>query len=455
MDYFSRLIVVVVLVVVSTTAAGQSAQCYQWSRGGTGEPWFDSPSDLAAYLKGVFNSAAFKAGTSIGNCQSQAAAGANATIVYNSVTPVIRPTFAFPVYDMTVNCTITGATQANMNGTFNPTYSVINRVNPAGCPSCPSSGTSTNLLPSENASVPAGAANLCLNECAYSYSPGAFRITATGVSRTLASIKATGRACGATQPPTQAAQGTNDDCFMDGGRQICADPAASCGYVNNDRICTRQQTSGCTAYASGGVACIVESGGAVPGAPDNGTPGQPATPTAIVSNSNVTINYYNQTAVNNSSVPPSTTPAEGGGPKGVETGGECEGEECGEEGSVTGGALCDAPPVCDGDALQCAMIAQQWRTRCPDELTETGIEAEVGLPAEIDHEEHDMSEALSQVVVTGGSGVCPAPPSVALPGGGSVEITVITWFCELAALLAPLVMIAAYAAGALIVGGKL
>lgn len=42
-------------------------------------------------------------------------------------------------------------------------------------------------------------------------------------------------------------------------------------------------------------------------------------------------------------------------------------EEEGEESSVTGGATCDAAPVCKGDAIQCAILRQQHTQRCSDE----------------------------------------------------------------------------------------
>ena len=37
---------------------------------------------------------------------------------------------------------------------------------------------------------------------------------------------------------------------------------------------------------------------------------------------------------------------------------------CKANSSAEGGADCVAPPVCKGDAVQCAMLNQQWHTRC-------------------------------------------------------------------------------------------
>lgn len=44
---------------------------------------------------------------------------------------------------------------------------------------------------------------------------------------------------------------------------------------------------------------------------------------------------------------------------------EEEGEE--EKSSVSGGSTCDAPPVCEGDAIQCAILRQEFTQRCADE----------------------------------------------------------------------------------------
>lgn len=45
---------------------------------------------------------------------------------------------------------------------------------------------------------------------------------------------------------------------------------------------------------------------------------------------------------------------------------EEEGEEK-EESSVTGGTSCDSAPVCKGDAIQCAILRQEFTQRCADE----------------------------------------------------------------------------------------
>lgn len=50
---------------------------------------------------------------------------------------------------------------------------------------------------------------------------------------------------------------------------------------------------------------------------------------------------------------------------GVDPDAEEEGEE--KNSSVSGGATCDSPPVCEGDAIQCAILRQEFTQRCADE----------------------------------------------------------------------------------------
>jgi|GEM_PF-6528577 len=48
-------------------------------------------------------------------------------------------------------------------------------------------------------------------------------------------------------------------------------------------------------------------------------------------------------------------------------------EEAEDSGSASGGNGCDAPPQCKGDAIACATLIQQWRTRCGliEEISDT------------------------------------------------------------------------------------
>jgi hypothetical protein len=60
-------------------------------------------------------------------------------------------------------------------------------------------------------------------------------------------------------------------------------------------------------------------------------------------------------------------------------------EEAKEESSVTGGAACDSPPTCKGDAIQCAILRQGFTQRCADEkFREVTPEKTQALKADLD-----------------------------------------------------------------------
>lgn len=44
-----------------------------------------------------------------------------------------------------------------------------------------------------------------------------------------------------------------------------------------------------------------------------------------------------------------------------------------EQSSVSGGQSCGAPPVCQGDAIQCAILQQEYLSRCPNETFEAPV----------------------------------------------------------------------------------
>lgn len=60
-------------------------------------------------------------------------------------------------------------------------------------------------------------------------------------------------------------------------------------------------------------------------------------------------------------------------------------EEAKEESSVTGGAACDSPPTCKGDAIQCAILRQGFTQRCADEeFREVTTQKTQALKADLD-----------------------------------------------------------------------
>jgi hypothetical protein len=196
----------------------------------------------------------------------------------------------------------------------------------------------------------------------------------------------------------------------------------------------------------------------------------PATPDGSVTVNNTTVNYFSSGTVAGSSTPPTTGNPTNGDP--IDDGDEeppCdpETETCGD-GSVEGGESCDVPPTCTGDALQCAIIDQSWRTRCVEELDPAEMVAAVGLTdADGDGVEEGNGEGLPgagdaaidvmEDFDSGGwlsSRACPASYNVDLGDWGgniSVSLADACWFFQ--AIGSLVLVLAAYTAARIVVGG--
>jgi hypothetical protein len=205
--------------------------------------------------------------------------------------------------------------------------------------------------------------------------------------------------------------------------------------------------------------------------PDNGTPGKkaPADQQIQNNNNNVTNNWYwySSTTNANSARDPGMSgdnPYDGHDDgSGVSGGGvgACSGSACGEgEGSASGGEGCDAPPVCVGDAIQCALLAQEWRQRCPQEwnggFDEFG--EQIGLPNEGDEggslpeSTLNLPEALDDAGWLGG-GQCLDDMHIELQGWGTISVPLSEW-CWVFQMIGMGVMICAYISGARILFGS-
>ncbi|WP_152567224.1 virulence factor TspB C-terminal domain-related protein [Cupriavidus metallidurans] len=106
-----------------------------------------------------------------------------------------------------------------------------------------------------------------------------------------------------------------------------------------------------------------------------------------------------------------------------------------QKGQVSGGDDCNAPPVCTGDAIQCAMVMQQFKTRCDMQKTDAAVvlgqQLATGqdpmasqLPNPSKADQVDLSSRLSNVDNMGITAQCMPDlhiPLGALPGasGGS------------------------------------
>lgn len=341
--------------------------------------------------------------------------------------------------------TITGVPSGQTSVTMNF------RANPEGSPECPSSGVRRSMVALDGTQA-AGTKTCGSDGCQYKWVGGAATTTLTAFGfLPIHTGESTGVAC--AQAFTPDIDESNEDCQSLSGTVACG-AGTNCGEVNGDLVCPKAIKDGCVSYDSGAVACVSTAG--TPPKPDNGTPSTPATPVAQVTQGSTTVNYYNTTTVNNSSVAPVTGPPSSSGPGGSEGGGgTCSGDECGEgSGSASGGEECDVPPTCDGDAIMCAVLAQEWQLRCDHEVPTA---EEIGLPAEgepgsaLNEETHSMEDAIiADGFLSGGS--CPADMTMNLGDWGSIEFPLST-YCWIFELIGLAVLAGAWISAAKIVVG--
>ncbi|WP_226468059.1 hypothetical protein [Luteimonas panaciterrae] len=154
------------------------------------------------------------------------------------------------------------------------------------------------------------------------------------------------------------------------------------------------------------------------------------------------------TGVNNGGTPNTGTPVPGDGTGGGDgDGGTDGGDGDDEEGSASGGGDCTAPPTCSGDPIMCAVLDQQWRTRCgnnkgdengngrPD-WTEPG-EGEGDTPLEGDGTEKikEFDFGIDMIDDSGFiSADCPELPTWDLGPLGSFDLNT-AWWCDMLATL--------------------
>jgi len=126
---------------------------------------------------------------------------------------------------------------------------------------------------------------------------------------------------------------------------------------------------------------------------------------------------------------------------------ETEGEEV--ESSFSGGGSCDAPPVCNGDPIQCAIATQNHEIKCalqpPDNSQLTaenlGITEDDTVESLSDEDStFDISELLDTSGFLGRS--CPAPKTVNLNSLGSFTLN-LSPLCTLAGYVGIFVLVVA------------
>lgn len=262
----------------------------------------------------------------------------------------------------------------------------------------------TSFQNSSDPLVPSFCANQCTYELRQVRSPELICPAGAGnalcyTNTRIETYVNTGQSCSnAGGPPAGTQQSDPAEnqvyCMTGSGGTVCGvvTPDSSCGNFNGELVCVSDvPENGCRPMGSGGD-YICDSGASSPPAPDNGTPGQVATPDAAIDFGDTTYNYYTESTVTNSSSGASGTGGTGGSEptSDADLDGTPDSEEDQEEeGSVSGGVGCDAPPVCTGDPVRCAQVEQTWRVRCmdfnqysnPDQiLSQAGIDPAAPIP---------------------------------------------------------------------------
>ena len=116
------------------------------------------------------------------------------------------------------------------------------------------------------------------------------------------------------------------------------------------------------------------------------------------------------------------------------------------ENEVSGGGGCDVAPNCQGDAIQCAILYQTWKTRCLAQ-EETGSDESDEIDQEVANQdvgdlyvEEDITTYFTDVFnPTQETANCPAPDQLTV-AGATIEISY-QLFCDLAGYVRPIVLL--------------
>ena len=225
------------------------------------------------------------------------------------------------------------------------------------------------------------------------------------------------------------------------GRQICWRPGETGEKASDNALQVRNGGTTATTPATTPPPgdSFAQAGGSV-------------TKTATVNGTNVTTTTTNYTTINGTSTGGTDSSEPGDGSGAPSGGGDGEGQ-----GSASGGETCEAPPVCSGDPVGCAALAQQYAARC-EAKSLFGVEgANTDTGAGMMEDASSLwgdgsggSGALDEAGFLTAARVCPAPPSFVFLG---MDRTIDTaGMCDIAAVVAALVLLIAFAQAAWIIG---
>ncbi|CAJ0709534.1 hypothetical protein LMG7143_01108 [Ralstonia thomasii] len=344
-------------------------------------------------------------------------------------------------------------------------------------PSCPAAGQSapggnsaTGTSPTQTILNP----QVCVGGCTYNYSSywtGATPGQNGGYAAQYTGLSSTGSACSGTGTPSAAQPSPTDPPKQCGARQysgtvnganVCIDypiqttggntsttttdapassPAASSSSSSQtSTTCDGTTCTTTTIVVGGGGGGVGGSGGGGSGSGASGVGASPCSSTQVSTGAQV--NGGPGTCTSTTTQPQDQYCQQ-----------NPNAAQC-KKGSASGGGTCDAPPTCDGDAISCAILQQQWSTRCDlqkhDDSTDLGSKLANGqdpmagkLPTPDGADKVDLSSKLSNVDDMGIVAQCLGNIDVPLqlPGGGWNLHIDTTPLCDIGKLLGYLNML--------------
>lgn len=364
----------------------------------------------------------------------------------------------------TINGNVVPGTWIGRNGPYVPPPSC-----PAAGASAPGGNTANGTSPTQTILNP----HVCVGGCTYNYSSywtGATPGQTGGYPAQYTGLSSTGSACSGTGTPSAAQPSPTDPPKQCGAKQysgtvnganVCIDypiqttggqtsttttdaPASSPAASNSS---TRNSSTTCDGTTCTTTTVVVGGGGGVGGG-GSGSGGAA---------SGVAASPCSSTQV-------STGAAVPGGPGTCTTTTQqpqqqyCQqnpsADQCKQD-SASGGADCSAPPTCSGDAISCAILSQQWNTRCDlqksvDPSIQLGQQIQAGndpmagkLPTPGGADQVDMSSKFANVDDMGFVAQCLPDLNIplALPGGATTLHISTSPLCDIGKLLGYLNML--------------
>lgn len=338
------------------------------------------------------------------------------------------------------------------------------------CPSAGSSAPGGNTAYGTSSSQTITNPSVCVNGCAYNYTSywtgakpgqsGGFPVEWYGVKSSYAACSGSGMPTAVDSQPSSTCPDKTYSGTVN-GQSVCvpyptqttggttnstttaSSPAASAPAATSSSSSSSTTCDGVTCTTTTTVNVGVSGGGAGGG---NGASGAAASPCASTSTSTGGSVAGGAGTCTTTTSQPQTDYCKQ----------NPDAQQCKQnQDSASGGTDCTAPPSCSGDAISCAILSQQWNTRCDlqksvDPSIQLGQQIQAGndpmaaqLPTPGKADQVDLSSKLSNVDDMGIVAQCLGNIDVPLqlPGGGWNLHIDTTPLCDIGKLLGYLNML--------------